>query len=50
VTTVRHVARAVGSTGSNAPAYRVDVRVAATRGGTPITTTLQPRGAGAARL
>jgi putative redox protein len=27
VTTVRHVARAVGSTGSNAPAYRVDVRV-----------------------
>ena len=27
MTTVRHVARAVGSTGSNAPAYRVDVRV-----------------------
>jgi putative redox protein len=27
VTTVRHVARAVGSTGSTTPAYRVDVRV-----------------------
>jgi putative redox protein len=29
VTTVRHVARAVGSTSSSAPAYRVDVRVGA---------------------
>jgi putative redox protein len=27
VTTVRHIARAVGSTGSATPAYRVDVRV-----------------------
>jgi putative redox protein len=26
VTTVRHVAHAVGSTGSSAPAYRVDIR------------------------
>jgi putative redox protein len=29
VTTVRHVARAVGSTASSAPPYRVDVRVGA---------------------
>ena len=29
MTTVRHVARAVGSTGSSAPAYRVDIRVGA---------------------
>jgi putative redox protein len=29
VTTVRHVARAVGSTGSTAPAYRVEIRVGA---------------------
>jgi putative redox protein len=29
VTTVRHVAHAVGSTGSGAPAYRVDIRVGA---------------------
>jgi putative redox protein len=27
VTTVHHVAHAVGSTGSNVPAYRVDIRV-----------------------
>jgi putative redox protein len=29
MTAVRHFARAVGSTGSSAPAYRVDVRVGA---------------------
>ena len=29
MTTVRHVARAVGSTGSRVPAYRVDLRVGA---------------------
>jgi putative redox protein len=29
VTTVRHVARATGSTGSTTPAYRVDLRVGA---------------------
>jgi putative redox protein len=29
MTTVRHVAKAVGSTGSTVPAYRVDIRVGA---------------------
>jgi putative redox protein len=29
VTTVRHLAHAIGSTGSTAPAYRVDIRVGA---------------------